>query len=111
LRIKPGGKVLEIGPGNGRNAIEAAKLLGPEGSLTVLEIESEYIEKLERTFKEEKAENIIVAPGNAYSLPFGNEIFDQIFFVCYVNEIPDLFKAIRECFRVLKFGGTLAFSE
>jgi len=46
--------------------------------------------------------------GDAREMPFSDEIYDVVLFVCTLEHIiEDRDKAIKECYRVLKPGGTL----
>jgi len=48
---------------------------------------------------------------DVYSLDFENEVFDRIFLVCRLPEIPDPIRALKELKRVLKRNGLLCLVE
>ncbi len=58
-----------------------------------------------------KEDNIHLAAGNALLLPFRDSIFDAVFIAFGIRNIMDRQGAIRQFYRVLKTGGTLAILE
>ena len=48
---------------------------------------------------------------DVYSLTFEDELFDRIFLICCLPEIPDPVRALRELKRVLKPNGLLFLVE
>ena len=50
--IKPGNKILELGPGPGAFTLDAARRTGTEGSLTVVDIQPEMIERVNKQLHE-----------------------------------------------------------
>lgn len=52
---------------------------------------------------------LVCASGSA--LPFRDAVFDLIFLVAVLGEIPDKEGAVRESARALRRGGTLAVTE
>lgn len=109
--IKAGMSVLEVGPGNGRYTIEAAKAVGTNGKLTTIDIEEKMIERVKNRAIKENIKNIDAQVANVYQLPFQDNSFDLIYMIAVINEIPDQNKALEEFYRVLKPNGLLVFSE
>lgn len=109
--IQEGMRVLEIGPGNGTYTIEAAKRVGPQGELFVIDIEPKIIERLKQRLAKNKITNIQPRVADVYDLPFESASFDLIFMITVINELPDIPKALLEFKRVLKSSGKLVFSE
>lgn len=52
-----------------------------------------------------------VAAADAMRLPFADAVFDAVLSECVLSLVPDKDKALRECRRVLKNGGTLILSD
>jgi len=109
--IKPGMRVLEVGPGNGTYTMGAARQIGPEGELVTIDIEPKMIERVNQRIASEGLVNIDARVANIYELPFEDQSFDLIYMIAVINEIPDIPRALAEFNRVLKPSGTLVFSE
>ncbi len=109
--LKPGQTVLEVGPGNGRYSAAAARFLGEKGKLVVVDIEPKMIERLQARVQAECLTNVEAKTANVHALPFEDASFDAVYMITVIGEIPQPERAIAEFFRVLRPGGTLAFSE
>jgi ubiquinone/menaquinone biosynthesis C-methylase UbiE len=55
--------------------------------------------------------NIEVKVASVYELPFEDDDFDAVYMLSVIGEIPEPEWALAEFHRVLRSGGTLAFSE
>jgi ubiquinone/menaquinone biosynthesis C-methylase UbiE len=102
--LAPGMEVLELGCGTGLFTREFAR---SGARLTALDISPELLELARR---EVSAENVVFAAGNAYAMDFPPERFDRVVGSSVLHHL-DAPRALAECFRVLKPGGTLAFTE
>jgi len=111
MGIQDGMYALEIGPGPGTFTIEAAKHAGKEGKVFAVDIQPSLIAKLNSRLKKEKIPNVMAIVASAYLLPFLNNIFDRVFMITVLAEIPDKKKALLEIKRVLKGDGILAIGE
>ena len=109
--IEPGMLVLDVGPGNGTYTLGAAKCLGSEGQLIAIDIEPKIIERLQKRIEFERVTNVNARVADAYELPFEDSYFDSIYMITVINEIPDIPRALKEFYRVLKPSGKLVFSE
>ena len=109
--IKPGMRVLEVGPGNGTYTMGTAHQIGPEGELVTIDIETKMIGRVNQRITSEGLDNIEARVANVYKLPFDDQSFDLIYMIAVINEIPDIPQALVEFHRVLKPSGTLVFSE
>jgi len=109
--IKSEMSVLEVGPGNGRYTAEAAKIVGHNGRVTTIDIESKMIERVKKRMEIENVKNVTAEIANVYKLPYQNCSYDLIYMIAVFNEIPDQEKALTEFYRVLKLNGLLVFSE
>lgn len=110
LLPQPDMSVLEVGPGKGTYTIEVAKRV-PDGKVVAIDIQERVIRKLEQRCKEMGINNIEPKIMDVYSLDFENEVFDRIFLVCCLPEIPDPRRALKELNRVLKPNGLLCLVE
>jgi ubiquinone/menaquinone biosynthesis C-methylase UbiE len=109
--IQPGMRVLEIGPGKGTYTLATARRVGESGRVTTIDIEPKMIERVERRAREEGIQNIEARVADEYELPFEDGLFDAIYMIAVIGEIPEPERALNEFHRVLSLHGTLAFSE
>ena len=109
--IHPGMTVLEVGPGNGRYTVEAARRVGNRGKLVTIDIEPKMIERVRQRALAEGLTNLEAKVADVYNLPFEDEMFDAIYMITVISEIPEPVRAMKEFYRVLAPSGTLAFSE
>jgi len=110
LPVKPNARILEIGPGSGFYSVQVAKRI-PDGFLTLLDIQSEMLEKSARKLKEAGITNFATKQSDGKSLPFGDESFDAIFLVTVFGEIEERELFLQEAARVLETNGVLSITE
>ena len=111
LGVRPGERVLEIGPGTGLQALHVASLLGDEGRLDIIDIQDQMLEHVMRRAKRAGITSVAAAKADACQLPFPSATFDAAYLVTVLGEIPDPAAAIRELRRVLKPTGRLVVGE
>jgi ubiquinone/menaquinone biosynthesis C-methylase UbiE len=109
--IRPGERVLELGPGPGTFTVEAARRLGPEGRLVAVDIQPEMIAQVQKRVREAGLANVETQVSDAYHLPLDDESVDRAFLVTVLPEIPDRQRALAELRRVLKPDGVLSITE
>ncbi len=102
--LKPGSKVLELGCGTGLFTAEFVKS-GIE--LTALDISEELLEIARR---EITAPNVVFVQGNAYATEFPDASFDAVIGSSVLHHL-DIEAAFPEIYRLLKPGGSAAFTE
>jgi len=110
LRLEPADHVLEIGPGPGWFSPALAAAI-PDGRLTLFDIQPEMLEMAASRLRAAGLSNFVVVEGDARRLPFEEAVFDVVFLVTVLGEIPDPGAAMREMARVLKPGGRLSVTE
>ena len=103
--------MLEVGPGTGYYAIDAARWLEPGGTLEVLDIQQEMLDHTMSKAEEAGVGNIVPSRGDATSLPYEDVSLDAAYLVTVLGEIPDQEAALRELRRVLKPDGRLVVGE
>lgn len=109
--IEPGMHVLEVGPGNGRYTMETARRVGKNGRVIVIDIQPQMIERVIQRARSEGLHNIEARVEDVHDLPFEDNVFDAIYMIAVIGEIPQTDRALDEFYRVLKPLGILAFSE
>jgi len=109
--IRPGERVLELGPGPGAFTVEAARRVEPEGRLIVVDIQPRMIAQVEKRVREAGLTNVETHVADAYHLPLEDDSVDRAFLVTVLPEIPDQARALAELRRALKPGGLLSITE
>src|SRR5437867_12294937 len=77
-RLQPGERVLDLGSGAGTDSLVAAQMVGPEGSVTGIDMTSEMLVKARAAAEELGAANVAFVEGEAEQLPFPDESFDIV---------------------------------
>ncbi len=109
--IRPGDRVLELGPGPGTFTVEAARRAGPEGRLIAVDIQPEMVAQVEARVQEAELTNVETHVADAYDLPLEDGEVDRAFLITVLQEIPDQARALAELRRVLSPGGVLSITE
>lgn len=111
IGLKPGQRVLEIGPGPGRLLIPAARRVLPGGEVVGIDIQPGMIRRLEERARQAKITNLTAILGDATQPLVLETSFDVAFLVTTLGEIRDRSATLVQCFRALKPGGILSITE
>ncbi len=111
MGLKPGDRVLEVGPGKGSYTKAVAERILPEGKVYAIDIQQPILDRLEKRLKEENITNIIPKLDDAYNLSFEDDSIDIIFAIACLPEIPKQVEVLKEFKRVLKPGGIISLCE
>jgi SAM-dependent methyltransferase len=111
LAPQAGERMLEIGPGTGLQSLHVARQLGPQGRLDVLDIQPEMLEHVTRRAAQHKISIIVPARSDARVLPYADCLFDAVYLVTALGEIPEPDRVLREATRVLAPQGRLVVGE
>ena len=111
LELRPGQKILEIGPGPGRLLIRAANRVLPGGEAVGIDIQPAMIERLDARARSAGVTNLRTIVGDAASAHVPDASFDLVFLCAALGEIPDRAAALAQCLRALKSGGILSITE
>ena len=111
LSPEPGQRVLEIRPGTGYYTLHAARWLEPGGTLEILDVQQEMLDRTMRRARALGVSNIVPTQGDAQALPYPDDHFDSAYLVATLGEVPDKRRALRELRRVLKRDGRLVVGE
>ena len=106
--LTAGQQVLEIGCGPGFFTVPAAKIVGTEGSVTALDINSYAVQIVEQKVEKEGMKNVAFLRADAAQTGLPNQSFDLVFLFGFTHPIGDLQGILREINRLLKPAGILS---
>lgn len=109
--IRPGERVLELGPGPGTFTVDAALRVGPHGRLFAVDIQPEMIAQVEQRVGEASLTNVETHVASAHHLPLDDGSVDRAFLITVLPEIPEPGRALAELHRVLRPDGILSITE
>lgn len=109
--LRPGGTVLELGPGPGYFTIEAASMVGPRGRVLCVDLQPGMLHLLRGRLESNRITNAHMIVSDATRLPLADHSVDSAYLVTVLGEVPDRPAALAELRRVLKPGGQLSFAE
>lgn len=105
----PAMRVLDLASGTGEPAITLAARVGPEGSVTALDLSQDLLEIAEKRARSRGLKNLTTQKGDAHSLPFPDDNFDLGTSRFGVMFFRDPQKALGELRRVLRYGARACF--
>jgi ubiquinone/menaquinone biosynthesis C-methylase UbiE len=111
LALRPGERVLEVGPGTGYYTLDVARQLAPDGRLDILDLQQQMLDHTMRQASKRDITNIVPTQGDAVALPYADDTFDAAYMTVALGEIPDQNTALCELRRVLRPGGRLVVGE
>jgi ubiquinone/menaquinone biosynthesis C-methylase UbiE len=111
LAVRPGERILEVGPGTGLQALHVARQLGDLGRLDIIDIQEEMLDHVMGRARAQGVASIVPARADARALPFPDGTFDAAYLVTVLGEIPEPPAAVRELRRVLRPSGRLVVGE
>jgi protein-L-isoaspartate O-methyltransferase len=111
LDLKPGERVLEVGPGTGYYTLEVAEWVKPDGQVDILDLQQQMLEHTMRRAKNRGLANVTPTQSDATAMPYDDGTFDAAYLTVVLGEIPEQEKALSELSRVLKPGGRLVVGE
>lgn len=109
LQLRSGEKVLDVGCGTGLLAYDMAQLVGPEGSVTGIDLSDDML-----AFARKRCDDVpqvSFQTGNCTALAAETAQFDAVVCTQVLLYVAEVEKALAEFHRVLKPGGRLAILE
>ena len=110
-RLNPGERVLDLGSGAGTDSLVAAQMVGPEGSVTGIDMTPEMLGKATAAATQMGATNVEFIESEAERLPFADGSFDVVISNGVIDLIPDKDAVFFELNRVLVPGGRLQIAD
>ena len=111
LGVKPGGKIADVGAGDGRYTFKLAAAVGPEGKVWAVDVAKSALRQLRRKVEEDKAGNVEVIEGKEDDplLPKGE--LDAVLVVNAYHEMEEHKRMLGHMRDALKPGGRLVIVE
>jgi SAM-dependent methyltransferase len=110
-RLEQGERVLDLGSGAGTDSLIAAQMVGPQGSVTGIDMTTAMLEKARAAAAELGAHNVTFVEGEVERLPFANESFDVVISNGVIDLVPDKDAVFSEIHRVLRPGGRIQIAD
>ncbi|RMD99626.1 MAG: class I SAM-dependent methyltransferase [Calditrichaeota bacterium] len=79
--------------------------------MVLLDLQQKMIAKARKKLVRAKVKNVGFCQADATALPFANEVFDVVFLVAVLGEVPSPEKCLQEIHKVLRPSGWLSITE
>jgi arsenite methyltransferase len=109
--LEPGERVLDLGCGAGLDSLVAAQMVGPEGSVTGIDMTPEMLTKARAGAEQLGVGNVTFVEGEVERLPFPDESFDVAISNGVIDLVPDKDAVFAELQRVLVPGGRIQIAD
>jgi ubiquinone/menaquinone biosynthesis C-methylase UbiE len=106
--LRPGMRVLDLGAGTGDTTLDAARRVGPAGSVLAVDISQAMLDVLAEEAEKTGLTNITTLAGDAAALDLPAAGFDAALSANCLQFIPDVGAALRAVRRALRPGARFA---
>lgn len=110
LDVQPGQRILDAGCGTGEDARELARLAGPDGHVTGVDISQTMRDEAEQRSQGQSLP-ISFRQDDIHQLPFDDGAFDRCYADKTFQHLPDPKRALSELVRVTRPGGRLVIID
>jgi arsenite methyltransferase len=110
-RLAPGERILDLGSGAGTDSLIAAQMVGPQGTVTGIDMTPAMLVKARAAAAEIGLANVVFVAGEAEQLPFADASFDVVVSNGVIDLIPDKDAVFAELHRVLAPGGRIQLAD
>jgi len=110
MRLPLGARVLDVCCGSGAAAIAAAEIVGPEGSVLGVDLAQNLLALARAKARARGLQNVDFRLGDLLDLGIADAQFDAVVCVFGIFFVPDMSAAVRELWRLIRPGGTLAIT-
>ena len=110
-KINLGQQVLDVACGTGWATMAAAWAVGDTGRVIGIDIADKLLDVARDKSMSAGLSNVEYRVGDAEALEFDDASFDVVICASSIFFLQDILKALHEWHRVLKLGGTIAFSS
>ena len=110
-RLNPGESVVDVGSGAGFDSLQAARQVGPSGSIIGVDMTQAMLDKASAGAQAMGLTNTEFRLGYAEALPVDDASADVVISNGVINLTPDKMTPLKEIFRVLKPGGRIQIGD
>ena len=110
LDLKRGWHVLDVGCGTGASALPAAEAVGPGGRVLGVDLAGKLLERAQAKAAQRHLQHAEFRLADMTDLGLPDQHFDAIISVFSLFFVPDMQALVRELWRMVKPGGTLAIT-
>jgi ubiquinone/menaquinone biosynthesis C-methylase UbiE len=110
LALRPGLEVLDACCGSGASALPAAAAVAPGGRVLAVDLADRLVELGRRKSRVRGLDNLEFRVADVEALKLPDASFDAVVCVFGIFFLPDMAKAVRELWRMVRQGGRLAIT-
>lgn len=110
LALRPGMRVLDVCCGSGASALPAAEAVGPGGYVLGVDLAENLLALARAKAQRQGLSNVEFRNGDMLDLGLPEASFDAVICVFGIFFVPDIAAAVRELWRYVAPGGTLAIT-
>jgi ubiquinone/menaquinone biosynthesis C-methylase UbiE len=110
LGLQAGAHVLDVACGSGASAIRAAQKVGPTGKVLAIDLANRLLDLGRAKSLRLGLTNIEFRSGDMEQSGLPDETFDAVVCVFGIFFLPDMARAVRELWRIVRKGGYLAIT-
>jgi SAM-dependent methyltransferase len=111
IGLRPGMRVLHLGPGNGPLTEALTQTVGASGRVEAVALDGDSLQRARAYLASAGVENASIIPGNGHRLPFEDQSFDAACLVSSIGRVPDVRALLADVWRVLRPAARLSISE